>query len=73
MTGCIDTCWLTDKRHEMIAGCYRLGLWTGMAGTAAAVHFPGGYARQTNAWSFCAPDRTITVPDSGWRADKTLT
>ncbi len=72
MTGCIGACGLTDKRHEMITGCNRLGLRAGMARTATAIHFACGYARQPNTRSLCAPDRPIAIPDRGWRADKTL-
>ena len=46
---------------------------TWLVRSAASIGFAGGNARQSNAWSFLAPDRTIAVPHRDRFACESLT
>ena len=54
-----------NERLACLKGCrFRARL----VGAAGAVYFTSGNACEPDAWAFCTPDGTITVPDMRWRA-----
>lgn len=58
----------TDQTHEGIARLFSSCPRTRLIWPAAAVHFARCDARQTNARSFRAPDRAVSIPNTGWCA-----
>lgn len=62
----------TEQVDEIIARRDRIGIRTGMPGTAAAVHFARSHAREANMRTFRAPDRPIAIPDRDGRAGEGL-
>ena len=62
-----------DQLDQCVAGFNRAGFGTGLVGIARAVHFTGRNARKPDMWTFRAPDRAVTIPDSCWGAGEGLT
>lgn len=52
-----------DQADEVIARRDRIGVRTGMPGTAAAVHFACRHAGKADMWAFRAPYRAIAIPN----------
>lgn len=53
----------TDYAHERVTRIFGSRGRTRLSFSATAVHLSGGDPCQSHPWSFCAPDRSISVPN----------
>ena len=72
MTGAVPALRFADQLRESVASSDRAGVWTGVAGAAAAIHLARRDARQADVGSLGAPDRPIAIPHRGWGASEGL-
>jgi len=68
-----NPCWRAHKLHQRIPSSLCAGVRARMTGRAHSVHLPRGNACKPDARPFFAPDRPVTVPNLGWRADECVT
>ncbi|NCQ22386.1 MAG: hypothetical protein GW801_13485 [Sphingomonadales bacterium] len=64
---------LTYQTHQSIPRCDGCGVWARMAKAARTIHFTRRDACQPDPWPFLAPDGSVAIPHSRWRADESLT
>lgn len=63
-----DTSGFADKADKRIARIVRVGIRTRMTDITRPIHFPGRNAGESYMRPLCTPYRSISIPDTHWRA-----